>query len=80
MGHDQQQRQVLDATGDVPQEFETGRVNPVEVFEHDEDWSDCGKGGDEVPHLSKECGLTGDAFEPAIGPSGRRWRQVAPDR
>jgi hypothetical protein len=69
---------LVDAAGDVPEEFETRRVSPVEVFEHDEDRSDRGKGGDEVPHLGKECGLTGDAFEPPIGEGSRWWRQVCP--
>jgi hypothetical protein len=78
IGHDQQERQVVDAAGDVPEEFETRRVSPVEVFEHDEDRSDRGKGGDEVPHLGKECGLTGDAFEPPIGEGSGWWRQVCP--
>ena len=74
IGYDQQQRQLLDAAGNVPEELETGRVRPVQVFEHDQNRSHRGKGSHEASHLGKEPGLAGNAFQPAVDERSRRRR------
>ena len=75
------------ATSDMPQEFETRRISPMEVFQHDESRTDRGEVGDEAPHLGKERGLAGDPFESTVGKRGRRrghdgvvqsWHRVFP--